>query len=251
MAKYKLRFKGSQVDNGIDFAVNSDAQPTENSEKGSKSGGIWSAIQAAIGLIPTALSQLADDATHRLVSDTEKQTWNGKSDFSGSYTDLTNKPTIPSQLSQLSDDATHRLVTDTEKGTWNGKQNALQFMTTPSSTNKVATATDLSAAAGNKYCQAKSDGTFINKGFTINTSVPRTVTVPANITMVKITVTAYANRNQGGFPVTKNGTTILSPVNMYYGEQTVCASGVFDVVQGDVLLLNTTVTSTMVVEELK
>ena len=45
--------------------------------------------------IPTALSDLSDDSTHRVVTDTEKSTWNGKSDFSGSYNDLTDKPTIP------------------------------------------------------------------------------------------------------------------------------------------------------------
>lgn len=45
--------------------------------------------------IPSALSDLSDDATHRVVTDTEKATWNSKSDFSGSYNDLTNKPTIP------------------------------------------------------------------------------------------------------------------------------------------------------------
>ena len=44
--------------------------------------------------IPTNLSQLTDDTTHRLVTDTEKTTWNNKSDFSGSYNDLTNKPTL-------------------------------------------------------------------------------------------------------------------------------------------------------------
>ena len=46
--------------------------------------------------IPTQLSQLSDDSTHRTVTDTEKSTWNNKSDFSGDYNDLTNKPTIPS-----------------------------------------------------------------------------------------------------------------------------------------------------------
>ena len=51
--------------------------------------------------------------------------WNNKSDFSGDYNDLINKPTIPTSLSSLTDDATHRLVTDTEKATWNGKQDAL------------------------------------------------------------------------------------------------------------------------------
>ena len=58
---------------------------------------------------------------------------------SGSYNDLSDKPTIPTALSQLSDDSTHRLVTDTEKNTWNGKQNALTFDSTPTanSTNPV------------------------------------------------------------------------------------------------------------------
>lgn len=46
--------------------------------------------------IPDALADLTSDATHRTVTDAEKATWNAKSDFSGSYNDLTNKPTIPS-----------------------------------------------------------------------------------------------------------------------------------------------------------
>ena len=46
--------------------------------------------------IPQSLSDLTDDATHRTVSDTEKEEWSAKSDFSGNYNDLTNKPTIPS-----------------------------------------------------------------------------------------------------------------------------------------------------------
>lgn len=46
--------------------------------------------------IPTTLAGLAEDATHRVVTDAEKTAWNAKSNFSGSYNDLTNKPTIPS-----------------------------------------------------------------------------------------------------------------------------------------------------------
>lgn len=45
--------------------------------------------------IPDDLADLNDDSTHRLVTDTEKTTWNEKSDFSGSYNDLSDKPTIP------------------------------------------------------------------------------------------------------------------------------------------------------------
>lgn len=42
--------------------------------------------------LPSIISQ---DANNRFVTDTEKTAWNGKSNFSGSYNDLTNKPTIP------------------------------------------------------------------------------------------------------------------------------------------------------------
>ena len=46
--------------------------------------------------IPNTLADLIDDATHRTVTDIEKDTWNAKSNFSGSYNDLTDKPAIPS-----------------------------------------------------------------------------------------------------------------------------------------------------------
>ena len=45
--------------------------------------------------VPTKLSELTADATHRLVTDAEKTAWNAKSDFSGKYADLSGKPTIP------------------------------------------------------------------------------------------------------------------------------------------------------------
>lgn len=59
----------------------------------------WNATTGATAIrnkptIPTELSQLSGDATHRTVSDAEKTAWNNKSDFSGSYTDLRNKPDL-------------------------------------------------------------------------------------------------------------------------------------------------------------
>jgi hypothetical protein len=39
------------------------------------------------------------------VTQTDKDSWNSKSTFSGSYPDLTNKPTIPTQTSQLTNDS--------------------------------------------------------------------------------------------------------------------------------------------------
>lgn len=89
--------------------------------------------------VPTKLSQLSEDTTHRLVSDTEKQKWNNKSDFNGSYTSLTDKPTIATKLSQLTDDSMHRLVTDAEKAKWNsntgGTETSITVDTALSSTS--------------------------------------------------------------------------------------------------------------------
>lgn len=53
-----------------------DSIPTSNSSNLVTSGGVYNAI-------PTALSQLSADSTHRLVSDTEKSTWNGKQNALG------------------------------------------------------------------------------------------------------------------------------------------------------------------------
>ena len=51
--------------------------------------------------IPTALSDLKEDETHRTVTDAEKKTWNNKSNFSGNYDDLKNK-----QLAGTTDELT-------------------------------------------------------------------------------------------------------------------------------------------------
>ena len=42
--------------------------------------------------IPNSLSDLSDDSMHRTVTDSEKAVWNAKSNFSGDYNNLTNKP---------------------------------------------------------------------------------------------------------------------------------------------------------------
>ena len=57
-------------------------------------------------LIPTDLADLKEDTTHRLVTDSEKQTWNNKSDFDGNYNNLTNKPSIPTVSTSVSSSST-------------------------------------------------------------------------------------------------------------------------------------------------
>lgn len=44
--------------------------------------------------VPKNLSDLKEDSEHRTVTDTEKQSWNAKSDFSGEYRDLQGKPEL-------------------------------------------------------------------------------------------------------------------------------------------------------------
>lgn len=51
------------------------------------------------------LANMTGDATHRTITDEERTTWNAKSDFSGSYNDLANKPTIPTNNNQLTNGA--------------------------------------------------------------------------------------------------------------------------------------------------
>ena len=51
----------------------------------------------------TVTGHTADTTIH--VTSSEKQAWNAKSDFSGSYNDLTDKPTIPTSASQLTNDS--------------------------------------------------------------------------------------------------------------------------------------------------
>lgn len=110
------------------------------------------------------LADATEDATHRVVTDAEKATWNAKQSAltfdeiptanssnpaksGGIKTELDKKAnnadlaTIAKsgKLADATEDVTHRVVTDTEKSTWNAKQNALTFDTTPtaSSTNPV------------------------------------------------------------------------------------------------------------------
>ena len=75
---------------------------------GTKQDAITSSNKLDYGLldntptIPSALSNLTDDATHRVVSDTEKTTWNAKQDaliFNTAYDASTNKVATMSDIS--------------------------------------------------------------------------------------------------------------------------------------------------------
>lgn len=137
--------------------------------------------------VPTKLSDLSDDATHRLVTDTEKSTWNGKISDNPTFSEASSRANIESgesfstilgkikkffadlksvafsgNASDLTQDASNRLVTDTEKTTWNGKSD-LQLGTTsttaapgshlhlPKLESSSATASNINLAANTMY----------------------------------------------------------------------------------------------------
>ena len=80
------------------------------------------ALKALIDAItvPTKLSELSGDATHRTVTDDEKTAWNAKSNFSGKYSDLTGKPTIPSSPSDINAQPAGNYVTSDKTVTLTG-----------------------------------------------------------------------------------------------------------------------------------
>ena len=109
--------------------------------------------------IPTSLSDLNDDATHRTVTDTEKQVWNNKqesiSDLNTIRQNSSNayqKPSTGIPLNDLSQDVKDAIenagslkeesdpiftaspahgITSSDISNWNSKQNALTFDSTP------------------------------------------------------------------------------------------------------------------------
>ena len=75
----------------------------------------------------TALTSHTDNTIVHITA-AERTTWNAKSDFSGNYNDLTNKPSAyvhPSShaATMITEDSTHKFVTDNEKSAWNAKSN--------------------------------------------------------------------------------------------------------------------------------
>ena len=120
--------------------------------------------------IPTSLSDLNDDATHRTVTDTEKQAWNNKqepiSDLNSIRQNASNayqKPSTGIPLNDLSQDVKDVIenagslkeesdpiftaspahgITSSDITNWNSKQNALTFDSTPTagSNNPVTSA---------------------------------------------------------------------------------------------------------------
>ena len=72
--------------------------------------------------VPTKLSELSGDSTHRTVTDSEKTAWNAKSNFSGKYADLTGKPT---KVSEFTNDAGYIKSAELNTAVYTAVNNAL------------------------------------------------------------------------------------------------------------------------------
>ena len=103
-------------------------------------------VQDAIAAadVPNNLSDLADDENHRVVTDTEKATWNAKSDFSGSYNDLTDKPT---NVSEFANDAGY-LTSVPEEYVTETELNAKGYLTEHQDLSDYALKTDVPSVEG-------------------------------------------------------------------------------------------------------
>lgn len=135
--------------------------------------------------VPTKLSQLEEDVTHRLVTDFEKTAWNNKSDFSGNYNDLINKPqipTVPTKVSDFENDA------------------------------KYLTESNLQTATNNVLAQAKISGEFDGEKGADGVSPIVAISKSGQVTTVTITdkngtKTATINDGAKGDPFTYNDFT--------------------------------------------
>lgn len=72
--------------------------------------------------VPKNLSDLKEDSEHRTVTDTEKQSWNAKSDFSGEYRDLQGKPTIPTLPTTLPNPQSLTITYGNQTYTYDGSE---------------------------------------------------------------------------------------------------------------------------------
>ena len=94
------------------------------------------------------------------VTASEKSTWNNKSDFSGNYNDLSNKPTIPSKTSDLTNDSDFATTGDVQTATadmatktWVGQQGYLtqhQSLSNYYTKSETSGATEISTALASK-----------------------------------------------------------------------------------------------------
>ena len=186
----KSDFSGDYNDLGNKPAIPSKTSDLTNDSGFQTSSDVQSAVSGKANASDLA-AHTGNTTIH--VTAAEKEAWNGKSDFNGSYNSLTDKPTIPTQLSQLAEDSTHRTVTDAEKASWEGKSgfdgdynNLTNKPTIPATAADVGAIPTTEKGANNGVATLGNDGKVPSAQLPPISSVPDPITAlvdPTNTTV--------------------------------------------------------------------
>ena len=163
--------------------------------------------------IPTKLSDLTADASHRTVTDTEKATWNAKSDFSGSYNDLTNKPTIPTVNNGTL--TIQKNGTNVATFTANQSGNATANITVPTTLEDISDTTSYVRMTSAERTKLSGIATGANKT-TVDSALSSTSTNPVQNKVVNTALNAKMTSNGWGTTSTTIGTG-----NIIYGTENI------------------------------
>lgn len=153
--------------------------------------------------IPTTLASLSDDSTHRLVTDAEKTTWNGKYSIpSGGIPDTDLSNAVQTSLGKADTAIQQETETPLSKGTTTGAGNAV---------------TDISVS-GHEITLTKGS-TFLTEHQSIKTINTQTLVGSGDITLATLpTVTAADN---GKILMVVDGAwALVSPSTIYTGSGT-------------------------------
>lgn len=178
-------------------------------------GDIRKLISDVEASIPDALSDLTADSTHRTVTDAEKATWNAKSNFSGNYNDLTNKPSIPS----ITGLATEKYVDDSvstkvDKVTGKGLSTNDYTTTEKNKLSGIATGAEVNQNAFSNVVVGSTTISADSKTDSLTIDAGTGISVAGDDTNDKVTITNSGVRSiatgsaNGTISVNTNGTSV-------------------------------------------
>jgi hypothetical protein len=170
---------------------------------------ILGGTNAVIGSGTTIQVKQAATAQSGYLSSTDWNTFNNKSSFSGSYTDLSDKPTIPTALSELSEDSTHRIVTDAEKSTWNSKQAGNDNLTSVAALSYASTSFVKMTGANTFALDTNTYLTSLSGAVLTDQSTPQTIGA-TGARLAKLWATDITCTNAIAADITGNAATVTN-----------------------------------------
>ena len=148
--------------------------------------------------IPVALSELSTDTAHRTVTDDEKTTWNNKSTFSGSYNDLTDKPTIGN--------GTLTITKGTNNTTFTANQTGNSSVSIPTKTSELTNDSNYPSDAS--YVHTDNNYTTTEKNKLSGIAAGAEVNVQSNWLQTNDTADDFI-KNKPNIPVVNNATLTI------------------------------------------